>query len=84
LISSLWVPSPQARPNIHKRIRTSIREQGRRFKRRETSKETVVSMSPQEELDSNRNHHLRISTSLKLNYLQNPSFLSNSKVMPHS
>jgi hypothetical protein len=78
------VPNPQARPNIHKRIRTSIREQGRRFKRRETSKETAVSMSPQEDLVSNRNHHLRISTTLKLNNLQNPSFLSNSKVMLHS
>jgi hypothetical protein len=83
LISRLWVPSPKARPNIHKRIRTSIREQGRRFKKRETSKETAVSMSPQEELVSNRNHHLRISTSLNLKFLQNPSFLNNSKVMPH-
>ena len=67
MISRLWVPSLQAKLNIHKRIRTSIREQGRRFKRREITGETVVSMVLQVVLGSNKDHHLRISTGLKLN-----------------
>lgn len=67
MISRLWVPSLQAKLSIHKRIRTSIREQGRRFKRREITKEIVVSMVLQVDLGSSKDHHLRILTGLKLN-----------------
>jgi hypothetical protein len=71
------VPSLQAKLSIHKRIRTSIREQGRRFKRKEITGETVVSMVLQVDLGFNKDHHLRTSTSLKINSLQKGSLLNN-------
>jgi hypothetical protein len=73
------VPSLKVKLNIHKRIRISIREQGRRSKRKEITEETAVSMVLQKDLGSNRDRHLRISTGLKLNYPQIVSPLNNSK-----